>query len=175
MCHWQRCEVVANIMTWRTLACSMRSHNIWAIVFLVSSLYSMFPLLHIASGRTGMEKTPDRCSAIRCLSLHGTQVPLNKCEQERSGFLSHLGSENEIWELRKECLQILRDLCYSIPSLAEQLSSDRTFLIFLFSVSRNVSNICPRHKTDCCPAVSFAHACFPYLAHLTQFRHDCSS
>ena len=42
-----------------------------------------------------------------------------------------------MWELRKECLVLLRDLCYATPLLSEQLCSQRSFIVFLFSLMRN--------------------------------------
>ncbi len=97
-----------------------------------------------------------------------TQVPLNKYEQERSGFLSHLGTEAEMWEIRKDCLQILRDLCYSMPSLSEQLSCDRAFVIYLFLVSSDVFSICPssalinvKSKLASAPSIFRPPPCLP--------------
>lgn len=69
---------------------------------------------------------------VRCL-----QVPVDAEEARHSGWRGPLGPEKHVWELRKECLVLLRDLCYATPLLSEQLCSQRSFIVFLFSLMRN--------------------------------------
>jgi hypothetical protein len=69
---------------------------------------------------------------VNCL-----QVPTNAQEAKNSGWRGVLAPEKNVWDLRKECLVLLRDLCYATPVLSEQLCSQRSFIIFLFSLMRN--------------------------------------
>jgi len=71
---------------------------------------------------------------VRCL-----QVPVNAEEAKFSGWRGALAQEKSVWDLRKECLLLLRDLCYATPVLSEQLCSQRSFILFLFSLMRNQS------------------------------------
>jgi hypothetical protein len=69
---------------------------------------------------------------LRCL-----QVPVNETEARHSGWRGEQLPEKSVWDLRKECLVLLRDLCYATPVLSEQLCSQRSFIVFLFSLMRN--------------------------------------
>jgi Trpc4-associated protein len=71
---------------------------------------------------------------VRCL-----QVPVNAEEAKHSGWRGALAQEKDVWDLRKECLVLLRDLCYVTPVLSEQLCSQPNFIVFLFSLMRNQS------------------------------------
>jgi hypothetical protein len=73
---------------------------------------------------------------VRCL-----QVPVNAEEAQFNGWRGTLAQvqEKSVWELRKDCLLLLRDLCYAAPALSEQLCSHRNFILFLFSLMRNQS------------------------------------
>jgi hypothetical protein len=52
------------------------------------------------------------------------------------GWRGH-GADANAWELRRECMQLLRELCYSTPPLSEQLCSDDRLLVFLFRLMRH--------------------------------------
>ena len=69
---------------------------------------------------------------VQCL-----QVPVDAEEARNSGWRGPLGPAKSVWELRKECLVLLRDLCFSVPALSEQLCSHRSFIVFLFSLMRD--------------------------------------
>jgi Trpc4-associated protein len=71
---------------------------------------------------------------VRCL-----QVPVNSEEAKHSGWRGALAQEKIVWDLRKDCLGLLRDLCYGTPVLSEQLCSQPNFIVFLFSLMRNQS------------------------------------
>ena len=49
------------------------------------------------------------------------------------------GSNGEMgaWELRRDCMQLLRELCYSTPPLSEQLCTHDRLLVHLFALMRN--------------------------------------
>lgn len=72
---------------------------------------------------------------VRCL-----QVPADAEEAGHSGWRGPLTPSDphtkNVWDLRKECLVLLRDLCYATPVLSEQCSQ-RSFIVFLFSLMRN--------------------------------------
>lgn len=71
---------------------------------------------------------------VRCL-----QVPVDAGEAPHSGWRGEQPQEKSVWELRKDCLVLLRDLCYATPVLSEHLCSQRSFIVFLFSLMRNQS------------------------------------
>lgn len=70
-------------------------------------------------------------SVVLCL-----QVPVNAEEAKHGGWRGPVAQEKSVWALRKECLLLLRDLCYATPVLSEQLCSQRSFIVFLFSLMR---------------------------------------
>jgi hypothetical protein len=63
-------------------------------------------------------------------------VPVVADEARESGWRGTVPSPRAAWDIRKSSLLLLRDLCYSMPSLSEELCGQRKFIIFLFSLMR---------------------------------------
>ena len=69
--------------------------------------------------------------------MPSSQVPLNgEPEQAIFGWRGPIGDIGG-WELRRECMQLLRELCYSTPPLSEQLCTNDRLLVHLFGLMRN--------------------------------------
>ena len=61
-------------------------------------------------------------------------VPINEAEARAAGWRGPIPSERAAWEMRKTALQLLRDLCYSMAPLTEELCGQEGFVVFLFSL-----------------------------------------
>lgn len=65
------------------------------------------------------------------------QVPSNPSQAALAGFHGDLGPRvSSASDLKLQGLQLLRDLCFSLQSLSEQLSSQKSFVVHLFQLMR---------------------------------------
>eukprot|EP00960_Hanusia_phi_P052164 761291-Hanusia_phi.AAC.4 len=62
-------------------------------------------------------------------------LPFNSTTARNCGWRGHM-MENEVWELKKPCVQLMKDLSYATPFLAEELGNSPKLIVHLFTLMR---------------------------------------